>query len=72
MTGHSEFVSAEDWEVFRPGDVVKVVASDGESYVASVEMKTERSDIIWVRRHGLGTRHMLEQLEGAHLQPHIS
>ncbi len=48
-----------DWADFNHGDVVEVRESDGHRYTASIELKNATSDVIWVRRWGLWSRHLL-------------
>ncbi|WP_227471757.1 histidinol-phosphate transaminase [Paenarthrobacter sp. YJN-5] len=54
----------QNWTHLSPGDQVAVTRPTGEHYTADVEIKTANSQIIWIRRHGMGTRHLLENHDG--------
>jgi hypothetical protein len=58
----------QDWASLQPGDLVEVTEPGGYTYMARIETKTEQSDIIWIRSHGMGTRHLLHNLDGTRLQ----
>jgi hypothetical protein len=45
--------------------LVYVTERNGYSYRAYIDTKTDMADIIWVKRHDVGTRHLLEQIDGA-------
>ncbi|MBT2548910.1 hypothetical protein [Arthrobacter sp. ISL-65] len=65
-TSHPE---PQDWTSLQPGNLVEVTEHGGYSYVARIETKTEQSNIIWIRSYGMGTRHLLHNLDGTRLQP---
>ncbi|WP_214844176.1 hypothetical protein [Arthrobacter sp. ISL-72] len=54
--------------MLQPGDLIEVIEPGGYSYEARVETKTEQSDILWIRSHGFGTRHLLHNQDGTRLQ----
>ncbi|MBT2538855.1 hypothetical protein [Arthrobacter sp. ISL-69] len=54
--------------MLQPGDLVEVIEPGGYSYEARVETKTEQSDILWIRSHGFGTRHLLHNQDGTRLR----
>lgn len=58
----------QDWSSLQPGDLVEVIEPGGYTYMARIEIKTEQSDIIWIRCHGMGTRHLLHNLDRTRLQ----
>jgi hypothetical protein len=59
---------AQDWSSLQRGDLVDVTEAGGYTYAARVETKTEQSDVIWIRRYGMGMRHLLHHLDGTRLQ----
>lgn len=55
----------QEWSSLLPGTLVDVTERNGYSYRAYIDTKTDTADIIWVRRHDIGTRHLLDQIDGA-------
>ncbi|MBT2550553.1 hypothetical protein [Arthrobacter sp. ISL-65] len=66
--GDTSIAAPQDWTSFQPGDLIEVIEPGGYTYVARIETKTEQSDIIWIRSYGMGTRHLLHNLDGTRLQ----
>jgi hypothetical protein len=66
--GDTSVPARQDWTSFQPGDLVEVIGPGEYTYVARVETKTEQSDILWIRGYGMGTRHLLHNLDGTRLQ----
>lgn len=54
-----------EWSSLLPGTLVYVTERNGYSYRAYIDTKTDMADIIWVRRHDVGTRHLLDPIDGA-------
>lgn len=67
-SGDTSVPVAEDWTSLHPGDLVEVTEPGGYTYMARIETKTEKSDILWIRSHGMGTRHLLHNQDGTRLQ----
>lgn len=62
----------QDWASLLPGDLVEVTEPGEYTYMAQIETKTEQSDILWIRSHGMGTRHLLHNRDGTGLQVRTS
>ena len=60
-------IIAQDWTSVQVGELVDVVEPAGYTYSAYIETKTERSDIVWIKACGIGTRHLLHELDGTQL-----
>ena len=58
---------AQDWTSLQVGDFVEVIEPGGYTYVACIETMSEKSDIVWIRAWGFGTRHLLHELDGTQL-----
>ncbi|MDP9696211.1 UNVERIFIED_ORG: hypothetical protein J2X79_003790 [Arthrobacter globiformis] len=54
----------DDWSGLAAGDLVSVLAPRMNAYQAWIDEKTPSSDIIWIRRADLGTRHLIERQDG--------
>ena len=67
-SGDTSVPAPEDWTSLQPGDLVEVTEPSGYTYTARIETKTEKSDILWIRSHGMGTRHLLHNQDGTRLQ----
>jgi restriction endonuclease S subunit len=57
----------QDWKPLQVGDEVEVIESGGYTYAAYIETKSEKSDILWIRACGFGTRQLLHELDGTRL-----
>jgi len=53
-----------DWSDLATGDLVSVVEPRGSAYQAWVDEKMPTSDIVWVRRYDLGSRHLVDREDG--------
>ena len=67
-SGDTSIQAPQDWSSLQPGDLVEVTEPGGYTYMARIETKTEQADIIWIRSHGMGTRHLLHNRDGTALQ----
>jgi hypothetical protein len=53
-----------DWKDLAAGDLVSVYEPRMSAYQAWIDEKTPNSDIVWIRRADLGSRHLIERQDG--------
>jgi triosephosphate isomerase len=58
---------AQNWTSLQVGDFVDVIEPGGYTYTAYIEIMSQKSDIVWIRAWGFGTRHMLHERDGSQL-----
>lgn len=64
----AELAEPQDWTALKTGDEVYVVEPGGYTYSGRIDAKTERSDVVWIRCNGLGTRHLLDHRDGIQVE----
>ena len=57
-------VEQDDWSDLATGDLVSVVGPRGAAYQGWIDEKMPSSDIVWIRRSDLGSRHLLDREDG--------
>lgn len=54
----------QDWTALAAEDLVTVIEPWGLKYEALIEDKTRDSDVVWIRRTDIGSRHLIERHDG--------
>ena len=57
-------VEQDDWSDLATGDLVSVVGPRGAAYQGWIDEKMPSSDMVWIRRSDLGSRHLLHREDG--------
>jgi hypothetical protein len=57
-------VELDDWSDLATGDLVSVVEPRMAAYQGWIDEKMPSSDIVWIRRSDLGSRHLIDRDDG--------
>lgn len=57
-------VELDDWSDLATGDLVSVVEPRTAAYQGWIDEKMPSSDIVWIRRSDLGSRHLIHRQDG--------